>query len=81
MTKKRWKFFSLSALPSITNIVSGRPIMRFVIFTFPSPPLVKGTKPTVEKTTVVWKMGRFTPDDWEKCRAALQQLFTDILAR
>jgi len=55
--------------------------MRFVIFTFPSPPLVKGTKPTVEKTTVVWKMGRFTPDDWEKCRAALQQLFTDILAR
>ena len=36
---------------------------------------------TVEKTTVVRKMGRLTPDDWEKGRWVLQQFFADILAR
>ncbi len=34
---------------------------------------------TVEKPTVIRKMGRLTPADWEKCRAVLQQLFADIL--
>ena len=36
---------------------------------------------TVEKSTVVKKMGRITPDDWEKVKAVLEQFFADILAR
>jgi len=36
---------------------------------------------TVEKTTVVRKMGRLAPDDWEECRTVLQQFFADMLAR
>jgi mRNA interferase MazF len=36
---------------------------------------------TVEKSTVVRKMGRLAPDDWENMRTVLQQLFGDIVAR
>src|SRR5208283_4860411 len=31
---------------------------------------------TVEKSTVVRKMGRLTLDDWEKAKAVLQQFFS-----
>jgi mRNA-degrading endonuclease toxin of MazEF toxin-antitoxin module len=36
---------------------------------------------TVEKSTVVRKMGRLSPDDWEKVKTVLKQFFADILAR
>ncbi len=36
---------------------------------------------TVEKTTVVRRMGRLAPDDWEKVKTVLEQFFADILAR
>jgi len=36
---------------------------------------------TVEKSTVVKKMGRLAPDDWEKVKTVLKQFFADILAR
>jgi mRNA interferase MazF len=36
---------------------------------------------TVEKSTVVRKMGHFAPDDWEKMKMVLKQFFADILAR
>jgi len=36
---------------------------------------------TVEESTVVKKMGRLAPDDWEKMRTVLKQFFADILAR
>jgi mRNA interferase MazF len=36
---------------------------------------------TLEKTTVVRRMGQIAPDDWEKITAALKQFFADILAQ
>jgi mRNA interferase MazF len=36
---------------------------------------------TVERATVVKKMGHLAPDDWENVKAALKQLFAEILAR
>jgi mRNA interferase MazF len=36
---------------------------------------------TVEKSTVVKKMGRLAPDDGEKVKTVLKQFFADILAR
>ena len=36
---------------------------------------------TVEKTTVVRRMGQLAPDDWEKAKTVLKQFFADILAR
>jgi mRNA-degrading endonuclease toxin of MazEF toxin-antitoxin module len=36
---------------------------------------------TVEKSTVVRKMGRLTPDEWEKVKTVLKQFFADILDR
>ncbi len=36
---------------------------------------------TVEKSTVVKKMGQLAPDDWEKVKTVLKQFFADILAR
>jgi mRNA interferase MazF len=36
---------------------------------------------TVEKSTVVRKMGHLAPDDWEKVKTVLKQFFADILAR
>ena len=36
---------------------------------------------TVEKPTVLRKMGRLAPEDWEKVKTVLRQFFTDILAR
>jgi mRNA interferase MazF len=36
---------------------------------------------TAEKSTVVRKMGRLAPDDWEKVKTVLKQFFADILAR
>jgi mRNA interferase MazF len=36
---------------------------------------------TVEKSTLVRKMGRLAPDDWEKVKTVLKQFFADILAR
>jgi len=36
---------------------------------------------TVEKSTVVRKMGHLPPNDWEKVKAVLEQFFSDILAR
>ncbi len=35
---------------------------------------------TVEKTTVVRKMGHLAPDDWAKAKVVLKQFFADILA-
>ncbi len=35
---------------------------------------------TVDKSTVLKKMGHIAPDDWEKTKAVLKQLFADILA-
>ena len=36
---------------------------------------------TVEKSTVVKKMGQLAPEDWEKVKTVLKQFFADILAR
>jgi mRNA interferase MazF len=36
---------------------------------------------TIEKSTVVRKMGHLTLDDWEKVKAVLKQFFADILAQ
>ena len=36
---------------------------------------------TVEKTTVIRRMGQLAPDDWQQVRAVLKQFFADILAR
>jgi hypothetical protein len=35
----------------------------------------------VEKLTVVKKMGRLAPDDLEKLKAVLKNIFAEILAR
>ncbi len=36
---------------------------------------------TVEKTTIVKKMGRLAPDDWGKVKIVLTQFFADIVAQ
>jgi mRNA interferase MazF len=36
---------------------------------------------TVEKSTVVKKMGQLAPEDWKKVKTVLKQFFSDILAR
>ncbi len=36
---------------------------------------------TVEKSTVVRKIGHLAPDDWEKAKTILKQFFADILIR
>jgi mRNA interferase MazF len=35
---------------------------------------------TVEKSTVVRKMGHLVPEDWEKVKTVLKQFFADLLA-
>jgi mRNA interferase MazF len=35
---------------------------------------------TVQKSTVVKKMGRLTPEDWENVKTILKKFFADILA-
>jgi mRNA interferase MazF len=36
---------------------------------------------TVEKSTIVKKMGQLAPDDWEKVKTVLKHFFADIIAR
>jgi mRNA interferase MazF len=36
---------------------------------------------TVEKTTVIKRMGQLAPDDWKEMKTALKQLFAEILVR
>ena len=36
---------------------------------------------TVEKATVIRKMGGLAPDDWQNVKTVLKQFFADILAR
>jgi mRNA interferase MazF len=36
---------------------------------------------TVEKSTVTRRMGQLAPDDWERMKAVLKELFTEILGR
>lgn len=36
---------------------------------------------TVEKATVIKRMGQLAPDDWKEMKAVLKQLFAEILNR
>ena len=36
---------------------------------------------TVEKSTVIKRMGQLAPDDWKDMKTVLKQLFSEILAR